>query len=601
MRPQQRIIVLDFGSQYTHLLARRVRELGVYSEILLPTASKAELEGAKGIILSGGPASVYDKDAPKFNGEIFGMGIPILGLCYGQQLIGQELGGRVEPGSVKEYGTARLSPSAEGGKLFNGIPGEFTVWMSHGDRVSALPPGFVGAGSTADCEYAAIADEGRKIYGLQFHPEVTHTEHGMKILSNFVFGVCGCAQNWSMENYLGQRMDELRKEAGGKKVFLLLSGGVDSTVTLALLARALGPERVFALHVDTGFMRKGESEMVKKEIGKLGIRKVHVLKAGKKFIEKLDRVHEPEEKRNIIGQLFVDLAMKELGKLGLEKGEWLLGQGTIYPDTIETGGTKNSNRIKTHHNRAPVIMRMIGEGRVMEPLSQLYKDEVRQIGKLLGLPAKLVDRHPFPGPGLAIRILCSDGKAGVDDGTELEINAMGEKYGFRARALPVKAVGVQGDNRTYRNAVLLEGPLDYAKAEEASTAITNAFNSVNRVVLLVAPEKVKSIALKKAYLTKKRVGLLQEADAAAMREAEKAGLAGEIWQYPVILLPVNFNGKGEGVVLRPVSSREAMTAKFYPMEKKALLSTARKIMGLKGIGAVMLDVTHKPPATIEWE
>ena len=599
MLPKERIIVLDFGSQYTHLLARRVRELSVFSQILLPTASNGELLGASGIILSGGPASVYEKDAPKFNPEIFGLGIPVLGLCYGQQLIGNELGGKVEPGNVKEYGVATLKP--RDGKLFEGIDGEFRVWMSHGDKVSKLPRGFAGTASTFDCEFAAIANDSTKIYGLQFHPEVTHTENGMKILSNFVFGVCKCKPNWSMENFLGQKISEIKKESEGKRVFLLLSGGVDSTVCLALLGRALGPDRVFALHIDTGFMRKGESEIVKREIERLGIRKIKVLKAQKEFLEKLEGVVEPEEKRNIIGRLFVDLALEELKRLGFDKNEWLLGQGTIYPDTIETGGTKNANKIKTHHNRAPIIMEMIAQGRVIEPLKELYKDEVRQIGKLLSLPDALVNRHPFPGPGLAIRILCSRGGEKPDAALEKKINAKAWEFGFEAKLLSIKAVGVQGDNRTYRNAVLLVGGLDYAKLEGASTSITNSFNSVNRVIALVSPANIKTPFLMKAFLTKERVELLQEADAIAMKEVEKAGLGSEIWQFPVVMIPINFDGKGEGVVLRPVSSREAMTAKFYAMEKNTLQTIAQKIMELKGVGAVMLDVTHKPPATIEWE
>ncbi len=598
--PNDKIIVLDFGGQYAHLLCRRVRELNVYSQILPPTAATHELKNAKGIILSGGPASVYERDAPKFNPQIFTLRIPVLGLCYGQQLTGQEMGGKVEPGKVKEYGTAKIRVSGNA-KLFAGLPKEFTVWMSHGDRVSQLPPGFVGSASTSDCRYAAIANDSKKIYGLQFHPEVTHTEHGEKILSNFVLGVCGTRPTWTMRNYLGMKIGEIKKRAVTKKVFLLLSGGVDSTVCLALLGKALGPQRVFALHIDTGFMRMGESGLVQQETEKLGIRKIHVLAAEREFLQKLEGIYEPEEKRNIIGQLFVDLAIRELRALGFNEDEWLLGQGTIYPDTIETGGTKNSNKIKTHHNRAPIIMKMIGEGKVIEPLDQLYKDEVRQIGRLLGLPAKLVDRHPFPGPGLAIRILCSEGKEEIDLELQEKINAKIKSSGYLARVLPVKAVGVQGDNRTYRNVVALEGKADYAKLEEVSTLITNSFNAVNRVVLLLAPQKISSIKLNEAYLTHERIQKLRQADELAMKTTDAARLQNEIWQFPVVLLPVDFNGRGEGIVLRPVSSREAMTAKFYLPAQDVLDEMVRKIMEVKGVGAVMLDVTHKPPATIEWE
>jgi len=599
MEVKEKIIVLDFGSQYTHLLARRVRELNVYSEILLPTAPTEKLKKAAGIILSGGPASVYDKEAPRFNKELFELGIPILGLCYGQQLISHELGGKVEPGNIKEYGITKLS--TRNNMLFEGVPSNFTVWMSHGDKVTMLPQGFIGTASTIDCEFAAIANESKKIYGLQFHPEVTHTENGMKILANFVYKICNCKPTWTMENYLEEKIIEIQKIGKNKKIFLLLSGGVDSTVTLALLAMALGPENLFAMHVDTGFMRKNESKIVKKEVEKLGIKKIQVINAGKAFLSALKGVYDPEEKRNIIGKLFVDITMKEMKKINLDENDWLLGQGTIYPDTIETGGTKNSNKIKTHHNRAPIIMKLINEGKVIEPLNQLYKDEVRKIGKLLGLPDKLIDRQPFPGPGLAVRILCSNGNEKIDVKAEENINKKIEGMGYRAKLLPVKAVGVQGDNRTYRNAVLISGELDYAKIEEVSTLITNSFNFVNRVVFLVEPNKIKSIKLCKSYLSNKRVKKLQEADFIAMNEIENAGIINDIWQFPVVLLPVDFNGKGEGIVLRPVSSKEAMTAKFYPLPEKILKKIAANIMKIKGVGAIMLDVTHKPPATIEWE
>ena len=599
MKPEGKIIVLDFGSQYTHLLARRVRELGVYSEIMPPTAPASKLKKAKGIILSGGPQSVYDKDAVPFNPKIFSLKIPVLGLCYGQQLIAQELGGRVEQGETREYGTAEMT--AKESQLFSGLPTRFRVWMSHGDKVNKLPKGFENTGSTRDCENAAVADESRKIFGLQFHPEVTHTEHGLKIISNFVFTVCGCKKNWSMENYLGQKMGEVKEQARDKNVFLLLSGGVDSTVCLALLDKALGPERIHALHVDTGFMRKGESKLVKKELEKLGIKEIHILDASLGFMGALEGITEPEEKREIIGQLFIDLAIEELNNLSFDTETWLIGQGTIYPDTIETGGTRHAKKIKTHHNRAPVILEMIKKGLVIEPLNQLYKDEVRELGRLLGLPDSLVERHPFPGPGLAIRILCSKGKEEYDKKLKEDINKAILGEGFTAKVLPVKAVGVQGDNRTYSNVAMLEGPLNYDIAEKVSTQITNSFASVNRVVFLLKPEKIKSMELEEAYLSKERIERLREADSIAMKLLVESGLHKEVWQFPVVLLPINFNGDGQGVVLRPVYSREAMTARFAKLSPTVLNEMVEKISKIRGIGAVMLDVTHKPPATIEWE
>ncbi|PIN85636.1 MAG: glutamine-hydrolyzing GMP synthase [Candidatus Diapherotrites archaeon CG11_big_fil_rev_8_21_14_0_20_37_9] len=599
MDTENKIIVLDFGSQYTHLLARRVRDLNVYSEIMAPTALADELKKAKGIILSGGPQSVYAKDAVAFNPEIFSLEIPVLGLCYGQQLIAHELGGKVEPGETKEYGTAKLV--AEESELFNRVPKEFTAWMSHGDKVKELPIGFTQIGSTNDCEYAAIMDDEKRIFGLQFHPEVTHTENGLQIISNFVFDVCNCEKNWTMQNFLGEKIESIKKEAGDKNVFLLLSGGVDSTVCLALLDKAIGSERIHALHVDTGFMRKGESAFVKTELEKLGINEVHVADAEEEFLKKLKGIYDPEEKRQIIGKLFVEIAMQEIENMNFDTETWLLGQGTIYPDTIETGGTENAKKIKTHHNRAPIIMEMIEKGNVIEPLNQLYKDEVRELGKLLGLPENLVERHPFPGPGTAIRILCSNGKEKIDEALEKKIIKVAKEDGFEAKLLPVKAVGVQGDNRTYSNAVVLEGTLDYSALENASTKITNKFTSVNRVVFLLRPRGIDSLELKEAYLTKDRIEILKEADAIAMETIKERGLLHEIWQFPVVLLPVDFNGKGQGIVLRPVYSKEAMTAKFAKLGPSVLEEMVEKIKAIKGVGAVMLDITHKPPATIEWE
>jgi len=594
---KEKIIVLDFGGQYTHLLARRVRDNGVYSEIMNPTAPSEELKKAKGIILSGGPQSVYDEEAIAFNPEIFSLGVPILGLCYGQQLIANSLEGKVEPGKVKEYGSASLH--TEENKLFEGTPQEFTVWMSHGDKVTGLPEGFKGIGQTSDCEFAAIANDEKKIFGLQFHPEVTHTQNGLKIIENFLFKICKCEKNWSMKDYLAQKISEIKEETGDKNVFLLLSGGVDSTVCFALLDKALGSNRIHALHVDTGFMRKNESDFVKEELEKLGVSEVHVLNAEKSFLEKLKGIVEPEEKRNIIGQHFIDLAVEELTNLNFDTENWLIGQGTIYPDTIETGGTTHAKKIKTHHNRAPVILKMIEEGMVIEPLKQLYKDEVRVLGKLLGLPENLIERHPFPGPGLAIRILCSKGIEQVDKELEEKINSEIASTGYTAKVLPIKAVGVQGDNRTYANAVVVEGKLDYNKLEELSTKITNAFSKVNRVVF--ALNKIDSIKLEEAYLTKERAIKLQEADAIAMNLIEEKNLMQEIWQFPVVLLPINFNSQGEGIVLRPVYSKEAMTAKFAKIEISILEEMSKKILSIEGIGTILLDITHKPPATIEWE
>ncbi len=600
MAVPDKILVLDFGSQFTHLLARRIRDLGVYSEILQPDTPTEELKKAKGIILSGGPSSVYEKDAPAYNKEIFSLGIPVLGLCYGEQLMAQHLGGHVKPGKTKEYGHATVNFSAKN-ILVKGLSKKETVWMSHGDTVDKLPEGFERIGSTNDCQNAAIANNAKKLFGVQFHPEVTHTKHGMKILSNFVFGISKCKKNWKISDLAKKKIEEIKKTAAGKKVFFLTSGGVDSTVALALLHRALGKTQVVALHVDHGFMRKNESEKVKKALEKIGITELKVVDAGKEFFDALKGIVEPEEKRKIIGDLFVKVADRETKNLAWNEGEWLLGQGTIYPDTIETKGSKNASHIKTHHNQAEIIKKMSEQGRVIEPLKDLYKDEVRKLGEKIGLPKNLVWRQPFPGPGLAIRVLCSDGKEKTDKLMQETVRQIVYRFGFEATVLPVKAVGVQGDFRTYRFVCALSGKLDWKKLEQCSTHMTNSLREINRVVFLLEPKKIESVKPFEADLSRERVALLQECDDLVMQEVEKSKkLSKEIWQFPVVLLPVSVNGKKDAVVLRPVSSTEAMTANFYPIEKKALAIIISKIKKT-GVGGVFFDVTHKPPATIEWE
>jgi len=597
---ENKIIVLDFGAQYAHLIARRVRQLKVFSEILEPTAPLEELEKAKGVILSGGPASVYEKGAPEFNPEIFSLKKPLLGLCYGHQLMAQQTGGNVEAGNIREFGTAELEIGTKKG-LFEGLAKKETVWMSHGDKVSGLGPGFEAIANTENCENAAVADFERNYFGLQFHPEVIHTPNGLKILENFVLGVCGCKQDWTIENYIGQKCKEIQKQVAGRNVFLLASGGVDSTVALALLEKALGAKKVYALHVDTGFMRKDESRQVEKALQQLGFGSFHVVDATSDFFEAVKGIVEPEEKRKIIGEKFIEVQNRELQKLDLKPEDWLLGQGTIYPDTIETAGTKNAAHIKTHHNRVDSIKELVEAGLVVEPLNQLYKDEVRELGEQLGLPSEMVWRHPFPGPGLAIRCLCSDGKEEPLEKVNEMANAISAEFGLKAIVLPVKSVGVQGDSRTYAHPCVLQGKANWQEFEKASTRITNEAREINRVVRLVWPESISSIKLLEADLNRERIEVLRQADSIVMQEVQEKGLMGKIWQFPTVLLPVQVNGKGESVVLRPVESLEAMTARFYPMKEDILAGFANQLSSLEGGGAIFYDITHKPPATIEWE
>ncbi len=588
------IVVLDFGGQYAHLIANRIRRLGVYAEILPPDVPPVRLRDVKGIVLSGGPASVYDPDAPPFREEVLELGVPVLGICYGHQLMAHVLGGEVRPGGTREYGLARLEVIEED-EVLRGLGPVETVWMSHGDQVVRLPDGFRVLARTSDCPIAAMGDPERRLYGLQFHPEVTHTPNGMKVLDNFL-KICGAARTWDMDRFLRRVEEEMRSAVGGRNVFLLVSGGVDSTVAFVLLSRALGEDRVFGLFVDNGFLRKGEREAVEKTLSAFG--RVRVVDASEEFLREVAGVVDPEEKRRLIGETFVRVVEREVARLGIERGEWILAQGTIYPDTIESGGTRHAAVIKTHHNRVEAIQRLLEEGRVIEPLAQLYKDEVRKVGERLGLPEELIWRHPFPGPGLAVRALCSDGRGfPVPDGLSEEVEEVAQKFGLDAEVLPIRSVGVQGDFRTYAHPAVLRGEADWDTLERASTAITNAVKGINRVVWALTPRR--AWVVRRATLTKDRLDLLREVDFRAHEVLKSRGLLREVWQMPVVLVPLG--EKGETVVLRPVCSREAMTAQFAKLPLEAVREMAEVLLGVPGIEGVLYDVTHKPPGTIEWE
>ncbi len=600
------IAVLDFGGQYAHLIANRIRRLHVFAEIVPPDADARRLAGAAGLILSGGPASVYAADSPGCDPALLDLGVPVLGLCYGHQLLAHRLGGCVRPGDVMEFGAARLRVRASQG-ILAGLNAEETVWMSHRDTVIEPPPGFACLASTDDCPVAAMADDRRRLYGLQFHPEVTHTPCGMAILANFV-ALCGCERGWTMERYLDALLAELATRTAGRKVFLLVSGGVDSSVAFLLLNRALGADRVLGVHIDNGFMRQHESAQVERAMAESGFHNLRVVDASDEFLACVAGVAEPEEKRRRIGVQFLAVRERVLADLALDPQEWLLGQGTLYPDTIESGGTPHAAVIKTHHNRVDVIEQLLAAGRVVEPLAQLYKDEVRQLGERLGLPRHLLWRHPFPGPGLAVRALCSHGPAAAGDREAEALGAIGEAAaamaataGYQVALLPLRTVGVQGDARTYAHPAVLSGPLDWDRLEQASTEITNAFAQINRVVFLLAPARLPPLRLRQAYLTRARLDLLREADAIVMGALQDHGLMDEVTQMPTVLLPLGAQPDGECLVVRPVVTDDFMTARFCRLPADFLAVLRERLLALPRIDAVFYDITHKPPATVEWE
>ncbi len=501
MRPEEAILVLDFGSQTTQLIARRVRELKVYSEIRPCTVSLEEIRAfrPKGIILSGGPASVYDPGAPMVPVELFDLGVPVLGICYGMQLMAHLLGGRVERSVKREYGPAELRVlSVE--DLFAGLDPSrsFRVWMSHGDRIEVLPPGFVPLAESENSPYAAMRHKEKPLFGVQFHPEVAHTEIGREVLANFVFRICGCRPTWTMESFIEATVREIRKAvAPEEKVVCALSGGIDSTVTALLVHRAIG-DRLVPIFVNNGLLRKGEPEEVLSLMESLGL-SVRYVDASQKFLERLRGVTDPEEKRRIIGHTFIEVFEEEARKIGGVK--WL-AQGTLYPDVIESVSFRGpSATIKTHHNVGGLPERM--QLKLIEPLRELFKDEVREIARGLGLPKKVVWRQPFPGPGLAIRILgeVTEERLRIlreaDAIVTEEMLASGWYYRVWqsfAVLVPVKTVGVMGDYRTYEHVVAIRCVesqdamtadwvrLPYELLARLSNRIINEVKGVNRVV-----------------------------------------------------------------------------------------------------------------------
>jgi GMP synthase (glutamine-hydrolysing) len=510
-----RILIIDYGSQFTQLIARRVREERVYCEIHPPTIGMEWIEAwqPKGVILSGGPTSVYGEGAPTADPRLLGLGVPVLGICYGMQLIAQLRGGRVVAGR-REYGRAEMV-LAESGGLFDGFKvGErVTVWASHGDHVDEPPPGFVATACTADLPVAAFRAEGEPIYGVLFHPEVAHTPRGDEIVSNFLFEICGCEPDWTAGSFIDEAVQRIRAQVGDASVICGLSGGVDSSVAAALVHRAIG-DQLTCIFVDTGLLRKHESESVERTFrAHLGARLV-VIDASARFLERLSDVEDPEEKRRRIGETFIrvfeEAAAEEAGDARF------LVQGTLYPDVIESVSVRGPSAvIKTHHNVGGLPKDMKFE--LIEPLRELFKDEVRNVGRELGLPEELVGRHPFPGPGLAIRII---------------------------------------------------GPV-----------------------------------------TADRLAVLRDADAIYLEEIRAAGLYDDIWQAFAVLLPIRSVGvMGDArtyenvVALRAVTSRDGMTADWFPFPADVLGRIASRIINeVAGVNRVCYDVSSKPPSTIEWE
>ena len=508
----EQIVILDFGSQYTQVIARRIRECKVYSTIVhynTPAAVIAEMN-ASGIILSGGPSSVYAKDAPLPDKAIFKMGIPVLGICFGLQVMARFLKGKVERGQKREYGKGTLRVKRAQCRLFDALPRELQVWNSHGDKLTKLPDGFKSVATTDNSRFAAIENAKARFYGLQFHPEVVHTPRGKKIISNFVRKICGCGRKWTMRSYVEQAVEEIRVQVGKEKVILGLSGGVDSSVAAALIHKAIG-KQLTCIFVNNGVLRANEAGVVKKVFDRNFKVKLHYEDSTNLFIRKLRGVTDPETKRKIIGNTFIDVFQKATRKVGKAK---FLAQGTLYPDVIESVpiGGNPAALIKSHHNVGGLPEKMKFE--LIEPLRCLFKDEVRELGAELGLPREIVMRQPFPGPGLAVRILgevtperCEILRnADTIVVEEMKSNNLYYKiWQSFAVLLPVRSVGVMGDERTYDYTIAVRAveskdgmtadwvKLPYKVIETLSSRIINEVNGVNRVCLDVSSKPPATI------------------------------------------------------------------------------------------------------------
>jgi GMP synthase (glutamine-hydrolysing) len=518
-----KILILDFGSQYTQVIARRVRELQVYSEVVpfdLPAAEIKKLN-PNGIILSGGPASVYDKGAPQIDPEIFSLGIPVLGICYGLMQMAHHLGGQVVFTGRREFGAGMLHIT-NGSQLFDGLGNQLDVWNSHGDEVTALPKGFLAAGRTESSDFAAVEDRQRKLYGLQFHPEVAHTPRGKEILQNFVYHICHCAMDWTMGSFIEEACERVRRQVGDEKVVLGLSGGVDSSVTAALLHKAIG-DQLTCIFVNNGLLRAREEEIVQRVFGENFHVRLKYVDATERFLSALKGVTDPEQKRKVIGNEFIAVfqhATEELlaedrqNKARKHGGYKFLAQGTLYPDVIESVsiGGNPAAVIKSHHNVGGLPEKMHFE--LVEPVRQLFKDEVRQVGLQLGLPKEIVYRQPFPGPGLAVRILgdVTPERLSIlrEADTIVQSEMKASDWYYRvwqsfAVLLPVRSVGVMGDQRTYENTIVLrivesqDGMtadwvrLPYELLARISSRISNEVKGVNRVCFDISSKPPSTI------------------------------------------------------------------------------------------------------------
>lgn len=618
----EQLAILDCGGQYTKVIDRKVRELGVKSEIFPINVEPEKLKDYQAIILSGGPNSVWSETALTYNPQILDLGLPVLGICYGMQLINQHFGGVVSPGVKTEFGEEKIDIDTAC-PLFDGLADKEVVLMSHGDSVEKLADGFTVVGRSGDVE-AAIANDKLKIYGVQFHPEVDLTEHGKEIMSNFLKKVCGFECSYTLDDRIQTSINYIKETVGNEKVLVLVSGGVDSAVTAALLIKALPAENVYAIHVDHGLMRKNESDLICENLEKVGFKHLLRINGEDEFLHKVIEVDgkplgpltsliDPEEKRALIGNMFIKVTADACKELNLDFSKTYLAQGTLRPDLIESGNPDVSgyaNKIKTHHNDVNVVREARARGMVVETNWDWHKDEVRQIARMLGIDEEIASRQPFPGPGLGVRMICNEGEPVISDEDKASFAKAVAEFvpdKYQVQIAPLRSVGVQGDYRSFRHLSVLNGGglqnADWEEIHQIARSVPNNTTAVNRMGYVLNSGKDLSAGIKAhtMHMNKHDLDLLREVDHLVTASLKNK----KISQTFAVMCPIGVTGK-RSVAIRAIVTNDFMTGRPAMVGKDIELAEFEYIVkeieaNYPEIDLVMYDVTGKPPATVEWE